>query len=76
MNIQNSLELTDSSFLGVSIDRYWRKNRNSEIPKKVKMKAINCHSNPISVKACTEVSPSIPLRVRNVEYTMSTKVSK
>jgi hypothetical protein len=36
--------------------------------------ANNCPFIPRSVKACTEVSPNIPLLVKKVEYTTSKKL--
>ena len=43
---------------------------------KMNKKNNNCPFIPKSVKACTEVSPKIPLLVKNVEYTINKKREK
>ena len=41
---------------------------------KMNKKNSNCPFMPKSVKACTEVSPKIPLLVKKVEYTINKKL--
>ena len=69
MNIQNSLESVDSSLLMEGIFLYLEKNKPREgmVNDNTKMPIITFIAFPASVNECTEVSPKIPVRVRNVE---------
>ena len=67
MNIQNSREDALSSFGMAGISLYLVKNSTSGGRVNNKRSPSNCAFIPRSVKACTELSPSIPLRVRKVE---------
>ena len=78
INIQNSLELLDSSFIIAGIFLKLKKNNPRESNKKnIRKEKIKIFiALPASVKACTEVSPKIPVRVKNVEYKIKTKLKK
>ena len=69
MNIQNSLELVVSSLCSAGIFLKLIKNKASDdivkTPKKDNIKIFIAF--PASVKACTDVSPKMPVRVKKVE---------
>ena len=75
INIQNSLDQVFSSltrcgiFLSLPIKSIPAGNR------KTKMNVRSWKFIPESTNACTEVSPSTPLRVRKVEYRIKIKLS-
>src|SRR3569833_1997107 len=48
--------------------------KKTDRKRKIKIPITKCQNMPRSVKACTEVSPSIPLRARKDEYQTSTKL--
>ena len=63
----NSLELSASSFSGEGIVLYLNNSNKNGITKTMPKKKRSWASNPISVKACTDVSPKMPLLVKKVE---------
>ena len=76
-NIQNSLELVLSSFtiagILLRLIKYKVSDRTVNTAKKENIKIFI--ALPASVKACTEVSPSMPVLVKKVEYNTKTKLS-
>ena len=77
MNIQNSLELVSSSFMIAGIFLKFLKNNVSigTANESTNNPIIIFIAFPASVNACTDVSPNIPVRVKNVEYSTNTKLS-
>src|SRR6187551_3052467 len=75
MKIQNSREYTDASSLLDGISRQRTIANTIAATAKNSKYASNWPDRPRSVKECTDVSPSTPLRVRNVEYKIRTNVA-
>src|SRR5260221_11453971 len=68
MNIQNSREFVASSLTIWGICLYLTMNKMNAGKKKISTKITSCAYMPASTKACTELSPRMPLRVRKVSH--------